>query len=371
MNKELACRCWPAPDRVAAIAGREFPGTKIGLFVPVHRIQHRSRKPPRRPFLTKIRTRLAKTGLLPAKNYKSTFTPLGPDDPEVQSAFIHVPESMLGAARISWRALARVIHPPGRRWVSRSILNADLPHIPLLVPGLHPALDGYKIAFLSDIHAGPYLGAEVLGSLFRRVSKEKADLAVMCGDLVNYDADEAIEVADALRHLHARDGVLFVPGNHDHYTKNLPFIIKLLEKAGARTLLNDATSIKRSGEHLAILGVDDGGAGRFDLARALAHARDTKNRILLSHTPDALPLASRVSIDWMLSGHTHGGQLRAGRLKPISTHTKGRYVDGFYQTGRTLAFVGRGVGVVCVPMRTYCPPHVPILELRAAPAHRH
>ncbi len=296
------------------------------------------------------------------------FTALGPDDPEVRAAFPHVPVSFQKAAKRSWQALARVIRPPGRRWMARMLDRAELPRVTLTVPGLHAAFDGYTIAFLSDIHAGPYLGADVLSVLFERVTRAKPDLIVLGGDMVNYEADEAIDVADAMAKLRAKDGVLSVPGNHDHYSQDILRIIKTLEKAGALTLMNHATTIERRGQHLALLGVDDGGAGRFDLARARERSRDTATRVLLSHTPDALPFAQRCDVDVMLSGHTHGGQVRAPGIPPITTHTRGRFVDGIYRAGRTTAFVGRGVGVVCVPLRAFCPPHVPLVTLQAAPS---
>ncbi|MFN0207801.1 MAG: metallophosphoesterase [Planctomycetota bacterium] len=294
-----------------------------------------------------------------------SFTPLGPDDPAVIASFPHVAPSMLMAARASWKVLARVIHPPGRKWVAKSIIQMELPRIEVPMRGLPPGFDGYTIAFLSDIHAGPYLGTDVLNPLFRRVTETKPDLIVLGGDLVNYSVEEAEEVANAIKNLRAKDGVLSVPGNHDHYTGDINRVVRYLEKEGVQSLINDSTAISRRGDYISILGVDDGGAGSFDLARARERSRDAKTRILLSHTPDALPLAEKAQIDLMLSGHTHGGQVRAPRIKPISTHTKGRYIDGFYRRGRTLAFVGRGVGVVCVPMRTFCPPHVPLIVLRA------
>ncbi|MBI3820630.1 MAG: metallophosphoesterase [Planctomycetes bacterium] len=321
-------------------------------------------RPIRRPMFSRARILLA--GSRRAKAAQAHFTELGPDDPEVIGAFPHIPDAMLRTARVSWRALAAMMRPQGRRMVARQIARAGLPHLDIPLEGLPSAFDGYKIAFLSDIHAGPYLGSEILKPLFQRVSAEKPDLVVLGGDLVNYDADEAAEVAHSLKYLHAKDGILSVPGNHDHYSGDLRRIIKYLEHGGAQTLLNDATSVVRGREHVNFLGVDDGGAGRFDLARARSRARDSKINILLSHTPDALPLAARAKIDLMLSGHTHGGQIRAPRIRPISTHTKGRYVDGFYRSDRTLAFVGRGVGVVCIPMRAFCPPHAPILVLRRA-----
>jgi predicted MPP superfamily phosphohydrolase len=295
------------------------------------------------------------------------FTPLGPDDPDVKGAFPHMAPSVLRAAQTSWKAIARFIHPPGRKWMETTIAKTEIPRIDVPIPGLDRAFDGYTIAFLSDIHAGPYLGSDVLIPLFKRVSREKPDLAVLGGDYVNYDAGEASEVGHAIPYLHAHDGIVAVPGNHDHYTGDVARVMRTLEKHGVENLVNEATFVKRRGQYLTLLGVDDGGAGRFDLARAMEHSREAGTRILLSHTPDALPLASRLPIDLVLSGHTHGGQVRAPRVRPISTHTRGRYIDGFYRHDRTLAFVGRGVGVVCFPLRAFCPPHVPLLVLRSVP----
>lgn len=318
----------------------------------------------KRPLLQRARMLISESSRRVRGAAPTRFTPLGPDDPDVRAAFPHVSPAILKTAQASWKVLATMIKPPGRRFVERTIHGAAIPMIEIPIANLPREFDGYKIAFLSDIHAGPYLGSDVLKTLFQRVSKEKPDLAVLGGDMVNYDAAEAGEVAHALKYLHAKNGILSIPGNHDHYTGDVRRVIRHLGLAGAHTLLNDAQEIERAGEYINFLGVDDGGAGSFDLARAVARSRETKVNILLSHTPDALPLAACAGIDLVLSGHTHGGQIRAPRIKPISTHTRGRYVDGFYKCDRTLAFVGRGVGVVCVPMRAFCPPHAPILVLR-------
>jgi hypothetical protein len=89
---------------------------------------------------------------------------------------------------------------------------------------------------------------------------------------------------------------------------------------------------------------------------------------LLSHNPDVLPVAARQGWDFVLSGHTHGGQVTVEILDRSFSpaHFFTPYVYGLYRTGRTAEYVTRGIGTIGVPARIGAPPEISLLRLRKA-----
>jgi len=222
---------------------------------------------------------------------------------------------------------------------------------------------GYTIAYLSDLHAGSFLRPEDLVAIARRVSALRPDLVALGGDLINYFEDEIEALVPAIAELEARDGIVAVSGNHDYYAEDPRRLFRRLSDLGAVVLLNDARAVRREGASLWILGVEDGERGRFDLEAAMRPVENGDPRILLSHQPDALPLAAERGIDLVLSGHTHGGQFRLPFFGALVHHTRNGYVQGLYRHGETVLYVGRGIGAAIVPLRLNCPPEVPLIRL--------
>ncbi|HEY1956279.1 MAG TPA: metallophosphoesterase [Polyangiaceae bacterium] len=238
--------------------------------------------------------------------------------------------------------------------------------VPVRIPGLPRALDGYTIAQISDIHIGMLVGERDIARGLDMLAETKSDLVVLTGDIVDFDPRFIPEAARIFSRLRARDGVYAIYGNHDHYT-GARQVGDALRKVGIDVLVNDGRVIRpNDGGGFALLGVDDlagrriGMGPRLDLAeRAVPNGRP---RILLSHQPQTVDFwAGRVALQ--LSGHTHGGQFNPG-FRPADFVM--RYVAGRYDVGATTLWVNRGFGVVGPPARVGAPPEVTKIVLVAA-----
>ncbi|MBV9949963.1 MAG: metallophosphoesterase [Myxococcales bacterium] len=242
-----------------------------------------------------------------------------------------------------------------------------LREIPVRIPGLPRALDGYVIAQVSDIHAGPYVGDRELDEGLALVRKAKPDLVVATGDLVDFDAAFAPKLARKLADLAPPDGVAAILGNHDYYADSEE-VSAALEDAGVDLLVDEGRVLRPGdGGGFALLGVDDRWSTRYGrsgprLERALAMVPRELPRVLLSHQPvtvDRWP--GQVALQ--LSGHTHGGQINPG-FRPADLFLK--YVAGSYAVGGTTLYVNSGFGTVGTPSRVGAPPEVTRVVLVAA-----
>jgi predicted MPP superfamily phosphohydrolase len=243
----------------------------------------------------------------------------------------------------------------------------ELVEVPLRIPGLPRALDGYVIAQVSDLHSGAFVGERELDEGLSLVARARPDLVVVTGDIVDFDPVHAPLAARKLADLSARDGVSAILGNHDYYA-GADEVMGALRAAGIDVLRN-AGKVVRAGDGggFALLGVDDvsslrkGRTGpRLDLA--LAGVSPELPRILLSHQPVTVDLWPG-QIAAQLSGHTHGGQINPG-FSPLGLIMK--YIAGSYVVGGTTLYVNRGFGTVGAPSRIGAPPEVTRFVLVAA-----
>lgn len=230
------------------------------------------------------------------------------------------------------------------------------------VKGWPPALEGYTIAQVSDVHVGTFVRDRELDEGFELVKRIKPDLVVATGDLVDFES-EAVELL-ALRLLAsgARDGAYAIVGNHDHYAGPAD-VVRRLRAAGVTALCNQSLRIREGdGGGFALVGLDDM-QGRFrpssgfsgpDLIAATQGLAPDLPQILLAHQPRYFrEAAGRVALQ--LSGHTHGGQINPG-FRPADLLME--YVAGRYERNGSTLWVNRGFGVAGPPSRVGAPPEV-------------
>ena len=233
----------------------------------------------------------------------------------------------------------------------------------LPVAGLPAALNGLRIALVTDIHHSALVGADDVRAAVDLTLSLRPDLIVLGGDYVSFaDRDYVGPVAELLAPLKAPQGVFAILGNHDD-EKDMP---AALERRGFEVLKDDRTRVTLRGEALELAGI------RFWTRRAseiyeraqLQHARDTV--LLLAHDPRRLTEAAKLNVPAVLSGHTHGGQVV---LPGVGAVAKARFpiLQGLGRQDNTSIFVSRGIGTVYVPIRINCPPEVAIITLRATP----
>ncbi|MFN7953233.1 MAG: metallophosphoesterase [bacterium] len=248
-------------------------------------------------------------------------------------------------------------------------LLVRLSHQRIAIADLPPSLDGLRILQLSDIHHGPWMGRELVSRIVSRAAGIPCDLIALTGDYVHGDdARAALEwVIAALSRLRAPLGVHAVLGNHDHYADGSR-AKELLADAGI-SRVHSRVAIEREDGRLWLAGTGDLWEDEVSIDRVLAGVPTNEPRIVLAHNPDTADAPFGARVDLMLSGHTHGGQVRlpfAGALTlPIRNW---RYASGLVATARTQLFVSRGLGWTVLPVRFNCPPEMALLELTRAPA---
>jgi uncharacterized protein len=224
-----------------------------------------------------------------------------------------------------------------------------------------------KVVHMTDLHFGKFVFEREVRAWVNAANLEKPDLIVITGDIIDHALDDKKleSLAFELGKLQAPLGVFATLGNHDYYQASgarfdARILIGHLERAGLKYLVNQGVSLRPD---FFLAGVDDYWAGTVRVARAIQDAASDSALLLLSHNPDILPkVPERVGL--MLSGHTHGGQVRApfGQgLGCISKHGE-RYQMGFIRE-QTTGFVSRGLGTSAIPIRTFCPAELVVLKL--------
>ena len=227
-------------------------------------------------------------------------------------------------------------------------------------------LDGFRIVHLSDLHYGPFVDSRHLDRAIQAANDLKPDLIALTGDYISQERAYAAPCAELVGELRARLGVFAVLGNHDHWT-DAQLIADLFRAEGIRVLINEGLRIDVGEESFWLAGVDDTMVGLEDLSLALAGSSDAEMKLLLAHNPVVLRRAARASVDLVLSGHTHGGQVILRSEKNRSGRPRRRILRGLGRRANTQIYVTRGLGTVVLPIRYGCPPEVSLLELRTVP----
>ena len=268
----------------------------------------------------------------------------------------------LAAAGVATAGLyAREVEP---RWI-------EFTARPLRLPGLPAALEGARLAHLSDLHVGRSVDPDWQIAVLRRAAALAPDLVAFSGDFVTWRDERLLDaLARVLAHApHGRLGTFAVLGNHDYghgWTDAgiAERVARRAEQAGFRVLRNQRTEVAG----LPVVGFDDLWSGRFDPAAALAGLPADRAALALLHNPDGCDAADWSGFGgWILSGHTHGGQIRPPFLPPPWLPVRNRrYAAGEVRLGggRTL-YVSRGIGHV-LRLRVNVRPEVTVFTLARA-----
>jgi predicted MPP superfamily phosphohydrolase len=244
----------------------------------------------------------------------------------------------------------------------------DTTEIPIEIAGLPAEFDGLRIAQLTDIHFGSFLAEEGMERLVNLTNSLRPDLILLTGDYVNRWVSETRLAIPMLGKLEAPLGVYAVLGNHDHYA-GAKETTDLLTRHSIKLLDHDSEPIQSGNSRLWLLGSGDYIRDRkYDLNERLVRIPVDETRIVLAHNPDSADLPREHRVDLMLSGHTHGGQIRTKNMGALILPVYNRsYDQGLFRVGDMQLFVSRGLGMVGLPFRLNCPPQLPILRLVASP----
>ena len=240
----------------------------------------------------------------------------------------------------------------------------DLLTVPVRLRRLDPALRGFRIAVVSDIHLGPLAGRAHTEQIVNTINAAEPDLVAIVGDLVDGTVSELGAAAAPLRDLSAPEGTFFVTGNHEYFVDDTAEWLTELERLGIQPLRNENTAIRRGGAAFDLVGVNDiAGAQRDDppdFDRALAGVDTSRPTVLLAHQPVLVSEAAARGVDLQLSGHTHGGQMWPFHYVVRMVQPS---IAGLSTVDDTQLYVTRGAGFWGPPVRIGAPPDVTVLSL--------
>jgi len=218
-------------------------------------------------------------------------------------------------------------------------------------------MDGYQIAFVTDIHAAT---GRRLRTVVNELNERQVDLLLLGGDFT-YDRNDLVTTMELLSQIATTDGAFGVEGNHDHYEVLFP----AMEAHSITPLSNNGLYI-RAGFYLA--GVEDLWNRNPNIAEAIADAGPDSFVLLLAHNPDVSMEQDTTGVDLILSGHTHGGQLNffgrwsigldSGVISDYGTRFRGGWAEA---RDGTSVYVCRGVGEYYP--RVFARPEVTLITL--------
>lgn len=281
---------------------------------------------------------------------------------------------MLGVFAVSG---AGVGHGYAGTWSS----NIRLERVKITIPNLPPAFRGFTIGLLSDLHSSPIVSKGHLQSAAELLMTAKPDMIALTGDFIghtfrfpgephhDFDPQYVGHIVDAFSGLQAPHGIYGVLGNHDFWSgpEAVQVLIRDFEDGfGVQWLRNRSVRLEQGGDHIVLAGVDDYWQDSCSPGDALKDIPEEMVRILLSHNPEVNEiLYPSHKVDLILSGHTHGGQIKLPFIgAPFQAGVRKRkYMEGLARDGERQTYVTRGVGHLVVPIRLLCPPEVSLITL--------
>ena len=253
------------------------------------------------------------------------------------------------------------------------------------MPSLVKELEGYTILHVSDIHFDNAVKKNTV--LWEALHGCKADLILITGDFITHDCYIG-PLCEFLHGSSARDGIFGILGNHDYYYRTLwqhfrhsllgkefpannwKVLVNSMDQLGIRILINEFVAIRSEhGPNIFVEGTDDPVLGKPQISAATLDYDDSDLKILMSHSPDILysQELGKKRFDILLSGHTHGGQVRMPGVGPLITGTdyaSRKEAFGLYKTSNGMYVnVSSGIGYSLMRIRVNCPPEIILVEL--------
>ena len=277
-------------------------------------------------------------------------------------------------------------------------LSYKVRRIEIPIANLPPALDGMKIAQISDIHMSAFMSRAAVRRAVDMTNDLGSDLTVVTGDLITGSHDPIEDCVEEVSRLHAPLGVFGCNGNHEIYADAEELAGQLYAQHGMKMLRQENAVLDFRGAKFNLIGVDyqrernlNGHRTQMLSSMEPLIRRDIPN-ILLSHNPNSFNRAAELGIELSLAGHTHGGQIQVEildhRLTParfISDYIAGLFERPLLKPSHEIyvqaepdkpsgdptpnasrLYVNRGLGTVGAPVRLGVPPEISLIVLRRA-----
>lgn len=247
-------------------------------------------------------------------------------------------------------------------------VGGPVEHVDLVLgfPSLPAEFSGLRVGLLADLHLPS--STALLPRVREWASAEEVDVWAVTGDLIDHKRGIGL-ARELLAALSAPYGIYAVAGNNDNriFGPGAP-ATAAIEAMGATVLRNRSVLLQRSRATLPLIGVDDPSRKHDDLRAAMHGLDGCPFSLLLAHSPGVAFRAAEVGISLVLTGHTHGGQIRLPRIGALTSRTRQRgcgrkMAGGLFSVDGTAVYVSRGLGTSLLPVRILCPPEVTTITL--------
>jgi len=222
-----------------------------------------------------------------------------------------------------------------------SIVRVDVP-----LKNLPPALDGFTIAQITDVHVSSTIKRPFVERIVHLVNDLKPDMVALTGDLVDGSVHSLRPHVEPLNDLQSPHGRFFITGNHEYYSGVEQWIAET-KRLGFDVLLNEHRVIEKDGASFVLAGVTDYSGGqhseahRTDPFKAYEGSPEGMPSVLLAHQPLSIYDASKAGFDYVISGHTHGGQYFPYHYLVALFQP---FVKGLHRYQDTQIYVSKGTG---------------------------
>ena len=246
--------------------------------------------------------------------------------------------------------------------IERNLILINHYNIP--VPNLPHSFQDFTMVHLTDLHYGFLVPEAVIRWVVKKANALPKDIIVCTGDYVheNDTTGQIDQVWPMLARLSAPLGVYSVLGNHDHWADTERSLYWLQESG--QNLRHKVTPLERNGERIWLGGTGDYWEDELLIDATFQGVPKGECKILLAHNPDTTDTVFDTRIDLLISGHTHGGQVRIPFIgAPVLPVNNKNYDSGYIRTDKTALFISRGIGWAHLPVRFNCPPEIAVLHL--------
>lgn len=211
-----------------------------------------------------------------------------------------------------------------------------------------------KVIQISDLHLKSI--NYQLTQLANKINKLQPDLILITGDSI--DKPKNISLLDEFLKLIERDiKKVAILGNWEYWGNiDINKLDLIYADNNCTLLINQTKQFLFNNKTVSITGVDDFLGGKSDFDMAIKEYKKSDYHIILNHCPQysdeiSKQLKKDINVDFILSGHTHGGQINLFGFAPFLPQGSGKYIKGWYNNNDTKLYVSKGIGTSIIPAR--------------------
>lgn len=210
-----------------------------------------------------------------------------------------------------------------------------------------------KILQISDMHNKKF--SKDNKSLLEKIKVSNPDIIVITGDLIDGKTKDLSYIFSFIKKLYSiNNNIYYVNGNHEYRSGKVYELIRGLKSLGANVINNDNRTFIKDNLEINICGIDDPYDINGDIKSAFKGINKKNFTLLLAHSPGIIIEGGDTTADLILSGHTHGGQVRVPIIGGVVAPGQGffpRYDKGIFKVNSTVLYIDSGLGTSTFPIR--------------------